>query len=253
MQQLLCILKTDLPPFYAILALNLSRKKQMISNSLLVESQKRSLQWSLQLVQPAILELQTPLWSNSKLAPLDKLPTPKEQTYSLPNSQWLIYHKVRAALYRLNKSKHQQFGTSSIMELLISENYRHSITHFYKELQNLILRKNSIKARAQWEHSIDFITDDQWTQALSSHSKWYILGMDPPNQLTRPAKKILHKILFQALRLIAQLWKSQLPPLYADLEKSVQCMCNMEQLIARRNNNSDQCIKIWQLWILENV
>ncbi|OCT97417.1 hypothetical protein XELAEV_18009639mg [Xenopus laevis] len=83
--------------------------------------------------------------------------------------------------------------------------------------------------------------------------KWYILGMDPPNQLTRPAKNILHKILFQARRLIAQVWKSQLPPLYTDWEKSVQNMCNVEQLIARRNNTSDKCMQIWQLWILENV
>ncbi|OCT87291.1 hypothetical protein XELAEV_18020989mg [Xenopus laevis] len=256
-----CLLKTDLPPFYAILSLNLYKKKQMTSNSSLVESQKLSLKWSLQLVQPAILELQTPLWYNSKLAPLDKLPTPKE---------W-----IRA------------------------------------ELQNLILRKNTIKARAQWERSIDFITDDQWTQVLLTplniypiykyrilqlyliHRAYYTrsrlhkINPDIPDTCVRcnaaegmlihtiwscpvlneywaKIQKRITTILGFELpldpkwyilerRLIAQQWKSQLPPLYADWEKSVQSMCNVEQLIARRNNNSDQCMKIWQLWILENV
>ncbi|OCU01996.1 hypothetical protein XELAEV_18007755mg [Xenopus laevis] len=226
-----CLLKTDLPPFYAILALNLYRTKQMISNYFLVESQKLCLQWSLQLVQPAVLELQTPLWSNCKLAPLDKLSTPKEwiqagvwsigqvwsdngmvpfnelrQTYSLPNSQWLIYHKVRAALYRLNKSKRLQFGTSSIMEQLIS-------------------------AGSDWRSRGPPGCEPRGPRfELPLDPKWYISGIDPPHQLTHPAKKILHKILFQARKLIAQLWKSQLPPLYADWEKSVQNMCNVEQL-----------------------
>ncbi|OCT76214.1 hypothetical protein XELAEV_18031411mg [Xenopus laevis] len=255
-----CLLKTDLPQFYAILGLNLYKKKQMTINFPLVESQKLGLK--------CLYNMQywngKPPWYNSKLAPLDKLSPPKE---------WLQAGVWSIGQVWLNKSKHLQF-----------------------ELQNLLLRKNTIKARAQWELSIDFITDDRWTQVLLTplnispiykyrilqlylihrayytrsrlhkinpeywaeiqkritkilgfelplNSKWYILGMDPPNQLTRPAQKI-----FQACRLIAQQWKSQAPPQYADWEKSVQNMCNVEQLIARRNNNSDQCMTIWQLW-----
>ncbi|OCT74619.1 hypothetical protein XELAEV_18033605mg [Xenopus laevis] len=83
--------------------------------------------------------------------------------------------------------------------------------------------------------------------------KWYLLCMDPPTPLTSPARKMVNKLLFLARKLIAFHWKASLPPTYQAWEKAVQDLQKVEDLIARRNGTSKQYIKIWQLWILEDV
>ncbi|OCT56406.1 hypothetical protein XELAEV_18000137mg [Xenopus laevis] len=71
--------------------------------------------------------------------------------------------------------------------------------------------------------------------------------------LTRPAKKVMLKLLFQARRLIAQHWKERIPPTYPEWEKSIQETQAVEHLIARKNGTVRQHLSVWQLWILESV
>ncbi|OCT86809.1 hypothetical protein XELAEV_18020498mg [Xenopus laevis] len=117
-----------------------------------------------------------------------------------------------------------QLSESSVVEVFKQEQTGHKITMFYRVLMTPIKQRCPLKVRDRWETNIEQISDDQWNHEEGTllHSfwscskikpywlaiqekitkllgfeitldpKWYLMGMDPPNQLTRPAKSYLN-------------------------------------------------------------
>ncbi|OCT60463.1 hypothetical protein XELAEV_18046489mg [Xenopus laevis] len=208
------------------------------------------------------------VWTEQGMASFAHL----KEVFSLPDSQWFTYYKIQRAVQHSLNFKSTQLSVSPVVEVFQQEQPGHKITLFYKALLSPIVKRSPLKVRDRWEMDVEQITDDQWDQVIKPYwlaiqeritkllgfevpldPKWYLMGMDPPVQLTRPAKKIVLKLLFQARRLIAQHWKDRSPPTYPEWEKSIQETQAVEHLIARKNGTVKQHLSVWQLWIIENA